>query len=225
MGRRRKVAPHKTAAAAGARASRHPSSKEGKRKTPVQGPRHSIPDFPESELPDLEPISDSDGDNECSWDGGVNHIVSESEKDWKPAADEEGIGSDSDLSELEGPELVESLHHQLEREVAALARATPYEKINQPMSAKNWKKVEANRALEYTGHSERKKRRRAKEERSAAENKAASVKSVAIPVVFYPAIPTLEPAITCSARWRTLTRDPHIVEVRVNNDSRSTLSK
>ncbi|KAJ6565078.1 hypothetical protein B0H10DRAFT_2239222 [Mycena sp. CBHHK59/15] len=169
-------------------------------KTPVQGPRHSIPDFPESELPDLEPVSDSDGDNECSWDGGVNHIVSESEKDWKPAADEEGIGSDPDLSELEGPELVESLHHQLEREVAALDRATPYEKINQPMSAKNWKKVEANRALGYTGHSERTNRRRAKEERSAAENKAASVKSVAIPVVFYPAIPTLEPAITCSVR-------------------------
>lgn len=199
MGRRRKVPPHKTAAAALARASRHPSSSSHpssyqassepatadpdlsdaedvpreQGKSPQSG--NLIPDFPESELSDLESVSD--GENECSWDGGVNHIISDSDGDWESTGDGEGIGSDSDLSELEGPELVESLHSQLEREIAAFARATPYEKINQPMSAKDWKKVEANRALGYTGHSERTKRRRGKEERDVAERKAASMKS------------------------------------------------
>jgi hypothetical protein len=84
-----------------------------------------IPSFPESELPDLEPVSD-DGQNECSWDGGVNHTLSDSEADWKSAenSDDEGADSDSDLSELEGPDLVESLKNQLEQEIAALSHTT-----------------------------------------------------------------------------------------------------
>ncbi|KAJ7717755.1 hypothetical protein B0H14DRAFT_2643503 [Mycena olivaceomarginata] len=66
-----------------------------------------------------------------------------------------GADSDSDLSELEGPDLVESLKNQLEQEIAALSHATPYERIKAPISSTHWKKAESNRGLGYTGNSDR----------------------------------------------------------------------
>ncbi|KAJ6598807.1 hypothetical protein B0H10DRAFT_2441334 [Mycena sp. CBHHK59/15] len=58
----------------------------------------AIPDFAESELPDLIFVSDSEceGNSECSWDGGVNHVVSDSEDEWKATENSgsDGLGSD-----------------------------------------------------------------------------------------------------------------------------------
>jgi hypothetical protein len=136
-----------------------------------------IPSFPESELPDLEPVSDDD-QNECSWDGGVNHTLSDSEADWKSTenSDDEGADSDSGLSELEGPDLVESLKNQLEQEIAALSHATPYERIKAPISSTHWKKTESNHGLGYTRNSDRTRHQRQKDVRDAVEHKAESIK-------------------------------------------------
>ncbi|KAJ7708564.1 hypothetical protein B0H14DRAFT_2646573 [Mycena olivaceomarginata] len=191
MGRQKKVPAHLAAAAARARNARHPvaptlppqnSPEPGGPGSPPAEPdtqARTILSFSESELPDLETVSDNEGENECSWDGGVNHSISDSGSDWNSTenSDHANSDSDSDLSELEGPDLVQSLQTQLEQEIHALGRATAYETINAPISTKNWRQAEANRALGYTGNSDRTKRRREKKARDGADLKAESIKS------------------------------------------------
>ncbi|KAJ7256578.1 hypothetical protein C8J57DRAFT_1235438 [Mycena rebaudengoi] len=106
------------------------------------------PEAPDSEYIDLEPNEDEC----CSWDGGVNHSL-DSDEDWVSAesSDSAESDSDSDLLELEGEPLVESLRVQMDHEIAELARATPYEEITKGVSHKQWRKAETNRSLGYNG--------------------------------------------------------------------------
>jgi hypothetical protein len=87
----------------------------------------------ESELsfPELLLI-DSDTENECSWTGGVNHTISsdsalsdsDSYDDWE---------SDSDFSELEADDLIESLRAEVEKEMREEMQVLPtlYQKLTQ----------------------------------------------------------------------------------------------
>ncbi|KAJ7616728.1 hypothetical protein B0H17DRAFT_1152613 [Mycena rosella] len=199
MGRRTKVPGHLAAKAALARASRHPSSATTPHFTnpsesqhalkadslsdlgPVDEPKNWEPN-PEisgggqdHEYPGSEPVSGE----ECSWNGTVNHAaMSDSESDWKSAPDGDS-DSDSDLSELEGTDLINSLENELEQEIAALAFMTPYQELTQPISSKDWKKAERNRALGYSGLSDRVIRRKKQEKRENATKKEESLKSAA----------------------------------------------
>jgi hypothetical protein len=116
-------------------------------------------------FPDLILI-DSDTENECSWTGGVNHTMSsdsalsdsDSYDDWE---------SDSDFSELEADDLIESLRAEVEKEMREEMQVLPtlYQKLTQPVSSKEWRKAESNRALGYNGLSSRSNRRHAQEVR------------------------------------------------------------
>jgi hypothetical protein len=81
----------------------------------------------------------------------------DSDGDWVPAESEEdsGLNSDSDLSELEGELLLDSLKAQMEQEVEALSCPTPYAQISKKISPKEWKNAEANCGLGYTGNAPR----------------------------------------------------------------------
>jgi hypothetical protein len=111
-------------------------------------------------------------DEECQWTGGVNHILSsDSEFCWTDSdTDSE---SESDFSELEGQELIESLHACLEKELEMLGAQTPYEKVSQrTLTSEEWKKAEGNRGLGYTGNSDRSRRRKEQEARKKEEKDA-----------------------------------------------------
>jgi hypothetical protein len=85
---------------------------------------------------------------------------------WDTEEEYDGLVGDEDeeLSELEGEELCESLKIRVEGEMKELANAeqasqTAYAAIMQELSAKDWRKLEAQRGLGYNGQAERTKRR------------------------------------------------------------------
>jgi hypothetical protein len=111
-------------------------------------------------LPGLPPPTDylsDESDNEiCHWAGGISclPLSSSPEKTESSASD-----SESD-EELEGDALVQSLQKEFENEVEILKQVSPYTKITQTVSSKEWKAAEQNRHLGYTGRSDRSCRRR-----------------------------------------------------------------
>ena len=131
-------------------------AREGKARGRADGAQPHAKAVCETSPPDFE-ISESD--SECHWDGGVNNIAldsdSESDGDWQTDSDAE-----SELSELEGEELVESLQTQLQNELKSLSVPSPYEVISQSHTSEDWTKAEGNRSLGYNKLSDRTKRRR-----------------------------------------------------------------
>jgi hypothetical protein len=107
----------------------------------------------------------SDSDSDVGYEGGVDCTWSDS--DYEPGTDSGSDWCDSDadsLSEFEGEGLEANLQ-ELREELEALGAPVEYHGIRAPRSAKEWKKIEGNRALGYTGHSQRTQQRKAKEAR------------------------------------------------------------
>lgn len=99
-------------------------------------------------------------DSDCDYDGGINHWPSDTDSEW------DDTESDGDsLEELEGDELKANLC-ELREEVEALTTPMNYNHIMAPKSVKDWKNVERNCTLGYTGTSQCTQQRRAQEARS-----------------------------------------------------------
>lgn len=137
----------------------------------------------EASEPTCTPESFS-SDEECSWQGGVNHIPTDSEWEVAESNSTSDSGSDegSELEELEGAELLNSLQREMEMVdslVPAAGRTpTAYELLDpRKLTAKDWKKAESNRHLGYNGLSGRTQRRKEQQAREKAESDAQLRKS------------------------------------------------
>lgn len=108
-----------------------------------------------------------DSDSDCGYNGGVNYYGSDGDSD-EHLDENSGISDAESLEELEGVALEENLA-DLRAELEELAAATQYEQIMGPKSAKQWKRVEKNQSLGYTGTSQRTQQRKAKEAREREE--------------------------------------------------------
>lgn len=166
----------KKAAAARARASRHPQHLSA---SPSPFPSELAPeDTDPVELQQhAEPIDgfcieldDSDSSPECEYAGGVNYEASGS--DCECNDDTDLLSDDDTLSELDGDELEANLQ-SLRAELEDLAKPTAYEKICS-VGPKHWAQAETNRALGYTGNSSRTKERREQEKREQERQKEAA---------------------------------------------------
>jgi hypothetical protein len=102
----------------------------------------------------------SNSDSDCGYEGGVNCYWSDSDDS---DFNEEYSDADS-LEELEGDELEANLL-ELRTELADLGAPTKYDQIMESKLEKDWRKVEQNRGLGYSGNSKRTQERRAKEAR------------------------------------------------------------
>ena len=138
---------------------------------------HNSPPTPEShfDIEDVVTMDDSipiivDSDSDCGYNGGVNYYGSDNDSD-EYLDESSGISDAESLEELEGVALEENLA-DLRVELEELAAATQYEQIMGPKSAKQWKRVEKNRSLGYTGTSQRTQQRKAKEAREREELRA-----------------------------------------------------
>ena len=139
---------------------------------------HNSPPTPESRFDiedDVVNMDDSipiivDSDSDCGYNGGVNYYGSDSDSD-EYLDENSGISDAESLEELEGVALEENLA-DLKVELKELAAATQYEQIMEPKSAKQWKRVEKNRSLGFTGTSQHTQQRKAKEAREREELRA-----------------------------------------------------
>ncbi|KAF8258986.1 hypothetical protein EI94DRAFT_1707483 [Lactarius quietus] len=89
----------------------------------------------------------------------ITHVSSsESESQSKtPGLDEEGTHSESDaIEELTGPELLQSLEHEIEREDREIQELNVFNKIT--CFGNNWKNAECHIQGNYTGNSEHTRR-------------------------------------------------------------------
>jgi hypothetical protein len=111
-----------------------------------------------------------DSDSDCGYNGGVNYYGSDSDSD-EYLDENSGISDTESLEELEGVALEENLA-DLRVELEELAAATQYEQIMEPKSERQWKRVEKNRSLGFTGTSQRTQQRKAKEAREREELRA-----------------------------------------------------
>ncbi|KAG1876297.1 hypothetical protein F4604DRAFT_1760712 [Suillus subluteus] len=120
---------------------------------------------------------DDDVENECDYEGGVNCYWSE-DSDYAPDSDSEWSDGDESVVEFEGEELEQNLT-ALRAEVEALRYLTKYEEVSaaSKMTMKDWRKVESNRALGYTGNSIRTAQRNAKAVRDREMERIAAKKS------------------------------------------------
>jgi hypothetical protein len=123
-------------------------------------------------LADEALYSESDGLEECHWDGTVNCINGNSDSDWKDTQDSE-TDSAGEFSDLEGDELTKSLQQSLAHELKMLTMPTPYEQITKKITSKEWANAESNRHLGYNGQSSRTKRRQ--EQKAREKEKEDSV--------------------------------------------------
>jgi hypothetical protein len=133
-----------------------------------------IPQLPDEDIaPEMqifigdETTDAFESDRDCGYTGGVN---------CGPASDSEHSGSSwSDtetLAELDGEDLEENLQMLLAEELQdleGLPNASKYSQIAAPKSDKVWKKSEKNRALGYTGSSQRTRQRNDKASRDRAD--------------------------------------------------------
>jgi hypothetical protein len=132
-----------------------------------------IPQLPDADIaPEMQIfIGDEtdafESDRDCGYTRGVN---------CSPDSDSEHSGtswSDTEtLAELDGAELEENLQMLLAEELQdleGLANASKYSQIAAPKSDKVWKKSEKNRALGYTGSSQRTRQRNDKASRDRAD--------------------------------------------------------
>lgn len=108
-------------------------------------------------------------DEECCWEGGVNHTLSSDSEFYQTEGESEESTSDSEeFSEVEDEDLLRSLQENLAQELKMLASPTPYQEVLQNLTTKDWKKAEQNRGFGYTGNSQRSKERDAQKARAKA---------------------------------------------------------
>lgn len=128
---------------------------------------------------DAQPAShdDDDAENECVYEGGVNCYWSE-DSDYAPDSDSDWSDGDESVVEFEGEELEQNLT-ALRAEVEALRCPTKYEEViaASKMTMKDWRKVESNRALGYTGNSIRTAQRNVKAVRDRERDRITAKKS------------------------------------------------
>jgi hypothetical protein len=158
MGRHSKAAKKKIHGIAQARTYRSTSG------TPA-GPTSNTGEVSGQEEPTPSIVSDREqelGEAEHSAPGGQWG----EDTGWDTEREYDGIVGDEDeeLSELEGEDLCESLRIRVEGEMKELANAeqasqAAYAAIMQELSAKDWRKVEAQRGLGYNGQAVRTKRK------------------------------------------------------------------
>jgi hypothetical protein len=112
---------------------------------------------PEADLEsnDAQPAGhdDDDVEDKCGYKGDINCCWSE-DSDYAPDSDSDWSDGDESVVEFEGEELEQNLT-ALRAEVEALKCPTKYEEVSaaSKMTMKDWRKVESNRALGYTGNS------------------------------------------------------------------------
>jgi hypothetical protein len=107
--------------------------------------------------------SHSEPESDCGYAGGVNMDNSDQEgSSWM-----DGDSSEESLSELEGEDLELNLE-SLQEEGETLEDNLTIWEVLRKKSLKDWKRVEQNRSLGYTGTSDRTRRRREKESRDRA---------------------------------------------------------
>jgi hypothetical protein len=111
----------------------------------------------------LDTNEDFDPENECSWEGGVNHAMPDSEGDWSDdnSLDIEPEADDDEIHELHGEDLLASLQAEQEHldAVRCKVKAGMYEILARPIRLKEWKEAESKRSLGYNKHSGRTARR------------------------------------------------------------------
>src|SRR6266487_6997543 len=110
--------------------------------------------------------SGSDSDSDVGYVGGVNCDGSDSDdtEDWNDSGSE----SSSSFSELEGTDLENNLKELREEAKDLKGTMSSLERLHLPKSTSYWRKAESNRALGYTGTSQRTQRQRAKNARERA---------------------------------------------------------
>lgn len=93
-----------------------------------------------------------------------------------PGLGDDGTESETDeVEELTGPELMQSLEREMEREADAIWEITLFDKITEiSHSRDDWKRAESHIRVHYTGNSERTQRR----EKRRLEAKARSDKNL-----------------------------------------------
>jgi hypothetical protein len=157
------VTKQQKAAAARARAARHCTTTQA----------ISNPSYPGPTNVSVAIETDSESERGCGYMGGVNHQFSDTgydsgaESEWLGARGSGSDDSEDSVVELEGDELEENLRElrKIEAHAIALEAFPKYGQIVMKKSASEWKKAEKNRALGYTGNSQRTQQRRAKEVR------------------------------------------------------------
>jgi hypothetical protein len=113
--------------------------------------------------------AESQAESDCGYDGGVNMNLSDSDEDGTDWTDSD----EESLSEFSGEELERNLQ-ELRKEAEALWEPEVNWKLMERKSSKDWEKAEKNRALGYTGLSDRTRQRHEKQARDrAALRKAA----------------------------------------------------
>ncbi|KAJ7276724.1 hypothetical protein C8J57DRAFT_1223449 [Mycena rebaudengoi] len=89
-------------------------------------------------------------ESDCGYEGGVN-VDLESDDEYIPDSEHDSDFTDSDLSEFD-----EEVLEALKADLASLSKPTPFEKLTQKKTSKEWKELESNRSLGYNGLSVRK---------------------------------------------------------------------
>jgi hypothetical protein len=159
------MAPTKAqkAAAARARANRHPQKPSSSPKITFEIIAEDPPCLPSPIIVD-DPEEDFD---ECGYAGGVN-VSSDSESDYEPSEDEWMDSDTESLAELEGDKLENNLR-SLREETQQLSVPTPYAKILKKKTTKEWATAELCRGLGYNGLSDRTGRRNVQKAREREE--------------------------------------------------------
>jgi hypothetical protein len=173
----------KQAAAARARAARHPGnrsnsaqSKKSKRSrapvsrvsidNPSMSPAADIQCKPlfDDDPPGLPDRPDEESDSDCGYDGGVNHDGSDNETDaWYSDVES--------LCEFEGDELDSNLEML---KAAFAADGDVFEDLMAKRTTMDWKKVEKRRSLGYNGQSVRRQQELAKKAKEDAATREAA---------------------------------------------------
>src|ERR1700720_2718634 len=107
---------------------------------------------------------DSESDTDCDYNGGVNCRPDSDDENDRDCSDDWSDSEEGSLVEFEDDDL-----GGLRAELNDLGVTLPYDHVMENKSAKDWRKVESNRALGYTGTSKCTQQRRAKEARDRAE--------------------------------------------------------
>ena len=112
-------------------------------------------------------MEETDSESDCGYEGGVDcdpsdDSAADSDEDWS---------DDESLAELEGDELEANLS-ALRKEAESQDAPNAFKQMMSHKDSKEWKKVEANRALGYTKNSIRTQERRRKEAREQEASRA-----------------------------------------------------
>ncbi|KII87813.1 hypothetical protein PLICRDRAFT_176579 [Plicaturopsis crispa FD-325 SS-3] len=129
-----------------------------------------IPDAPEDQGRFDCNQDDEEDDGECHWTGSVNDGLPDTgiAGDDFSESDSE-MGSEDELEELEGEELLDSLGKSMDTvgpEQAASAVRNAFDRLQTSLTPKEWAKAEANRHLGYNGQSARTQRRKDEQARA-----------------------------------------------------------